>query len=162
MYIILFFYHCKLLQIGKSHAQPNAVAISFPCMIPWPVVELSWEELVTIGSKNWALLVVMRDEAALQLDAASNSAGGCRKLSSPEPKAEHSGLISKTCHLPKFQGRILGSTFWDLYKVLLSRRKALALRGFSPGFPASSGEIQSKSQWCWTPTVKGEPSKIVA
>lgn len=56
------------------------------------------------------------DEAALQPGPASVHAGGWRDPSSPEPKPEQSGLISKTCCLPKFQGRILGKIFWDLYK----------------------------------------------
>lgn len=58
----------------------------------------------------------MRDGAALQPAAASVSAGGRGEPSSPEPKPEQSGLISKTRCLPKFQARILGKTFWDLYK----------------------------------------------
>lgn len=69
----------------------------------------------------------MRDEAALQLGAASFSTGGCREPSSPEPKPEQSGLVSKTCCLPKFQARILGKTFWDLYKYFSAAGEPLVL-----------------------------------
>lgn len=64
-------------------------------MNPWAVVNLSWEHSAAVGPQSWAPSALVRDEAALQPGPAYVHAGGWRDPSSPEPKPEQSGLISK-------------------------------------------------------------------
>lgn len=61
--------------VGENGAQPNADAISSPCMIPWAVVEALLGAAGDCGIKELSPTAPVRDEAALELGDASVSAG---------------------------------------------------------------------------------------
>lgn len=150
--IFLFYFIPFPLQTASQwgRAVHSLIQLLFPlCMIPWAAVKLSREQRVTVGSKSWALLELVRDKAALQPGAAS-----------PEPKPEQAGLISKTCCLPKFQARILGKTFWDLYKYFSGGGEPSVL---ALALLQAVEKFKRKYLFSDTgnPPVKGEPSGFV-